>query len=210
MPTMSGRPREFDREDALERAMILFWERGYEGTSMSDLTEALGIGRQSLYGAFGDKRALFLACMDRYVEQVLELGVFDPLASAGSPLENVHKVLDGWEQYAQSAQFRGCLLGKSLTELGRREPELDRVLRAKLDRMEAAFERALRLSKKEGELSAAADVRVLARALTTFAQGAGMVCQVWREPELIRQTMDGARSLLAAFSTVQRKAAPKH
>ncbi|MFZ5893713.1 MAG: TetR/AcrR family transcriptional regulator [Myxococcota bacterium] len=198
---MSGRPREFDREQALDRAMELFWERGYDATSMSDLTEALGVGRQSLYGAFGDKRQLFLECMDRYVEVVLKTAIFDPLGAEGSPLENVHRVLDGWEQYAKSSDFRGCLLGKSLGELGQREPELDRVLRTKLDRMSQSFERALKLAKKQGELLPSADPRVLARTLTAFAQGAGMVCQVWREPELIQQTLQGARALLVAFSS---------
>jgi TetR/AcrR family transcriptional repressor of nem operon len=198
---MSGRPREFDRDEALERAMQLFWVRGYEGTSMSDLTEALGIGRQSLYGAFGDKRRLFVECIDRYVNGVLKFAIFDPLAQVGSPLQNVERVLDGWESYAQSAEFRGCLLGKSLGELGQREPALDLLLRSKLDRMEQAFEAALVLAKKQGELLASADPRMLARALTTFGQGAGMVCQVWREPDVIRQTLQGARALLAAFST---------
>ncbi|MGC4094018.1 MAG: TetR/AcrR family transcriptional regulator [Polyangiaceae bacterium] len=198
---MAGRPREFDRERALEQAMLLFWERGYDATSMSDLTEALGIGRQSLYGTFGDKRALFLACLERYVEGVLKVGVFDPLAADGSPLANVRRVLDGWEAYALSQDFRGCLLGKSLSELGQREPELDRIMRSKLDRMHESLERALKAAKKRGELSASADPRVLARALTAFSQGAGMVCQVWREPELVQQTLQGARALLAAFST---------
>jgi len=197
---MSGRPREFDRDEALERAMQLFWVRGYEGTSMSDLTQALGIGRQSLYGTFGDKRRLFLACMDRYVDGVVKFAIFDPLALEGSPLQNVGRVLDAWEGYAKSSEFRGCLLGKSLGELGQREPALDLVLRSKLDRVEQAFERALRLAKKQGELLPSADPRMLARALTTFAQGAGMVCQVWREPEVIHQTLQGARALLAAFS----------
>ena len=201
---MSGRPREFEREQALDRAMQLFWERGYDATSMSDLTQELGIGRQSVYGAFGDKRSLFLECMDRYVENTLKVAVFDPLAAEGSPLANVRRVLDDWERYAKSKEFRGCLLGKSLTELGQREPELDRVLRSRLDRMASSFERTLKLAKQRGELSAAADPCVLARALTTFAQGAGMVCQVWREPELIEQTMQGARALLAAFTKVTR------
>ena len=61
-----GRPRAFDRDDALDRAMHLFWRRGYEATSVSDLTESMGITPPSLYAAFGDKKRLFLEAVDRY------------------------------------------------------------------------------------------------------------------------------------------------
>ena len=61
-----GRPREFDTDAALEKAMRLFWAKGYEGTSVGDLTETLGISRPSLYAAFGDKQSLFRAALERY------------------------------------------------------------------------------------------------------------------------------------------------
>src|SRR6266404_2363210 len=64
-----GRPRAFDIEKTLERALQVFWEKGYEGSSLSDLTEAMGINRPSLYAAFGNKEALFRKALDRYVEK---------------------------------------------------------------------------------------------------------------------------------------------
>lgn len=63
---MAGRPRQFDRDAALEKAMRLFWERGYEGTSVADLSDALDIGKPSLYAAFGSKEALFYEALDLY------------------------------------------------------------------------------------------------------------------------------------------------
>jgi AcrR family transcriptional regulator len=199
-----GRPPEFDREAALDRAMRLFWQRGYEGTSMSDLTHALGIGRQSLYGAFGDKRQLFVACLERYSEEVLQKSLFALLEAEGSGLDAIEQVLDAWQAYAESGDFWGCLLGKSLAELGRRDSELDRLMRAKLDRLQKGFERALVRAKQSGELVASADPRALARSLTAFAQGAAVVCQVWREPRAVRETMLGARALVAAHRTTTR------
>src|SRR6202163_2274511 len=68
-PTRStGRPRSFDVDKALEAATLVFWRKGYEGTSLSDLTRAMGINRPSLYAAFGDKETLFRKALDRYVE----------------------------------------------------------------------------------------------------------------------------------------------
>src|ERR671918_521967 len=71
-PTASrpgGRPREFDLDEALERAMEVFWRQGYEGTSLGELTAAMGINRPSLYAAFGNKEALFRKALDRYVDE---------------------------------------------------------------------------------------------------------------------------------------------
>jgi AcrR family transcriptional regulator len=63
-----GRPREFDADEALDKALMAFWRRGFEGTSLSDLTEAMGINRPSLYAAFGNKETLFRLALDRYAE----------------------------------------------------------------------------------------------------------------------------------------------
>jgi TetR/AcrR family transcriptional repressor of nem operon len=195
---MAGRPLEFDRDEALGKAMRLFWRQGYEGTSMSDLTAALGVGRQSLYGAFGDKHTLFVACLERYTEQIFEKSLLALLDGDGPPLAGIERVLDAWEAYVGGDEFTGCLLGKALAELGRRDSKLDALLRRKLDRIRTSLERALGRAREAGELDAGTDVRALARAITTFAQGAAVVCQVWRDPAAVRETLAGARSLLAA------------
>jgi TetR/AcrR family transcriptional repressor of nem operon len=195
---MVGRPLEFDRERALHRAMELFWRQGYEGTSMSDLTQTMGIGRQSLYGAFGDKRKLFVACLERYTEEIFDKALLSILDGDDPPLASIGRVLDAWETYVASDTFMGCLLGKALAELGNQDRELDALLRKKLDRIRKSLERALTRAKEQGELVADTDVRTLARSITAFAQGAAVVCQVWRDPAAVRETLGGARLLLRA------------
>lgn len=180
--------------------MRLFWKSGYDGTSMSDLSEALGLGRQSLYGAFGDKRALFLKCIDRYFDQVLTVAIVNVLEGPGSPLGNVHKVIDAWEAYAASAEFQGCLVGNSLAELGMRDADLDAVMRGKLNRLKDAFARAFERARDAGELAPRADTQALARALTAFAQGAALVSKVWRSADAVHETLEGMRALVDAHA----------
>jgi len=203
---MAGRPLEFDRDQALDKAMQLFWRQGYDGTSMSDLTTALGVGRQSLYGAFGDKHTLFVACLERYTEEIFEKSLLSLLDGDGPPLAGIDRVLDAWEAYVGSDQFKGCLLGKALAELGMTDPKLDALLRTKLDRIRGSLERALTRGQEAGELDPGADTRALARSITAFAQGAAVVCQVWRDPVAVRETLAGARGLLQAHRIPKRAA----
>ena len=88
-----GRPREFDPETAIVQAMRLFWRKGYEGTSLSDLTEELGITRPSLYAAFGNKEALFLKALDRYDQETSRF--IEPALNAPTARELAEGLLYG-------------------------------------------------------------------------------------------------------------------
>ena len=88
-----GRPRGFDPDAVLDRVIPVFWARGYEGASMEDLTAAAGLARPSLYAAFGDKRGLFLAALDRYAA-TLGRGPVDALAGAEAPDSGIRAFLD--------------------------------------------------------------------------------------------------------------------
>lgn len=194
---MAGRPREFDRDQVLVKAMELFWHKGYEATSLSDLTEGLGIGRQSLYLAFGDKAGLFQECLDLYTD-LLERDLCRELEQDGSVLANLRRTLDGAEAHALGKQFHGCLLGNALAEIATRDEKLDRILRRKVERVRAVYERALERAARRGELKPGSDVAALAHALIAFTQGAALLCRVWRDPATISATLNGVRALLDA------------
>jgi AcrR family transcriptional regulator len=96
-----ARPRSFDREVALEQAMLLFWEKGYEETSIGDLTRAMGIAAPSLYAAFGDKRALFEEAVERY----------ESLPDAPIAAGSIERILRrAAEEYTKPGQPRGCFI----------------------------------------------------------------------------------------------------
>jgi TetR/AcrR family transcriptional regulator, transcriptional repressor for nem operon len=192
---VAGRPRGFDLKEVLDRAMLVFWKQGYEGTGLVDLERATGLGRQSLYGAFGDKRGLFLAVIEHYFTHVLRPG-FDALDAPGSARVNLERVLDAWESMASSPDFHGCLVGNSVPELSAKDDEIAAVLRRKLELMEAAFGRALRRAKADGEVCAELDVKATARSLLTLAQGLAVVARARRDPAFVRSVVRTARSLL--------------
>src|SRR5215210_3872796 len=105
-----GRPRSFDESAVLDQAVELFWSRGYEGTSMADLEEHLGIGRQSLYNAFGDKQDLFLRALERYATR----GAAGPearLTAPGAGLAELRAYFDDvLEMVASSSDRRACMV----------------------------------------------------------------------------------------------------
>jgi TetR/AcrR family transcriptional repressor of nem operon len=196
MALVAGRPRSFDEEQVLDQAMFLFWKKGYEATGVADLEQATGLGRQSLYGAFGDKRALFLRIVERYFERVLKPYVVEVLDAPGSGRANLERIFEQWEAAAQAPEFHGCLVGNSVPEFGAKDSEMSDVLRRKLELMEAAFTRALRRAKQAGEVSPALDTRATARSLLTIAQGLAVVARVNREPAFVRGVLQTARRLL--------------
>lgn len=192
---MAGRPRSFDVDEVVDRAMHVFWRKGYEGTGLVDLEQATGLGRQSLYGVFGDKRGLFLKVIEHYFDRVLKPGI-DLLDAPGSARAHLEKIFDTWEALARSPDFNGCLVGNSVPEMSARDPELGAVLARKLELMERGFSRALARAKRDGEVNAKLDVKGTARALLTIAQGLAVVARAQRQPGFVRGVVQAARHLL--------------
>ena len=176
--------------------MFLFWKKGYEATGVADLEQATGLGRQSLYGAFGDKRTLFLCIVERYFERILKPYIVDVLDAEGSARANVERIFAGWQAAAEAPEFHGCLVGNSVPEFGAKDEQMSDVLRRKLELMEGAFVRALGRAKKDGEVSPALDARATARSLLAIAQGLAVIARVNREPAFVRSVIDSARRLL--------------
>lgn len=163
-----GRPREFDPDEALEKAMHLFWSRGYEGTSLSDLTEALGINRPSLYAVFGNKEELFRRVCARYSERTEHLEKACALATAR---EAVETFLFGAADNMIHPEHSGCLLVTSCLAGSDESEAVRRVLsdarQATVERWKARFERA----RQEGDLPPDAHPMALAQYVMAISHG---------------------------------------
>ncbi|MER6344096.1 TetR/AcrR family transcriptional regulator [Streptomyces sp. NPDC001595] len=164
-----GRPRSFDRETALEKALLAFWENGYEATSVSDLTRAMGIGAPSLYSAFGDKQALFNEVVEVYG---VRYGSFGTRALDEEPTvrDAVRRILrEAAAEYTAPGRPRGCLVVHAATNCT--TPEVERSLRDRRNANIAAFESRIRADVASGELPAGTDAAALARYTGAIIQG---------------------------------------
>jgi len=132
----------------LDAAQSAFWRKGYEATTLPDLLEATGLARQSLYNAFGDKRALFLACLQRYSD--IQLGRLSESLERGPVRAAIRGV---FESVLNGASLEcGCFVVNSATELLPRDAEVGRLVASAMKRQERALIEALRRGVREGEL----------------------------------------------------------
>ncbi len=169
VPTI-GRPRAFDVEVALDRALEVFWQKGYEGTSLSDLTEAMRINRPSLYAAFGNKEALFRKVLDRYAEG--PTGYMAQALQAPTAREVARRFLRGViDQLTDKRTPRGCLLVQSALVCADAAESVRAELAARRAEGERALRRRFERAKKEGDLPADASPADLASYLITVVHG---------------------------------------
>ena len=183
-----ARPKEFDPERAVEQAMEVFWRQGYEATSVTDLTDALGISRASLYGTFGSKDAVYERALERYrlLEGTRALGC---LASDGTARERVRALFERFASDGlQDPDNKGCLLLNAAMERPH-DPSTAAHVRAALGGMELALAGVLTEAQDRGELDPAKDPRELARFLTTSLQGVRLMAKAMRDPRLLEDSI---------------------
>ncbi|MGW2724748.1 TetR/AcrR family transcriptional regulator [Streptomyces sp. NPDC001492] len=164
-----GRPRSFDRATALEKAVMAFWEHGYEATSVSDLTRVMGIGAPSLYAAFGDKQALFEEVVREYDARYGSLGV-RALAEEPTARAAVARLLrEAAVEYTAHGHPHGCLYAHAATNCT--NTEVEESLRGRRNATIAAIEDRIRTGVAAGELPAGTDTGALARHAGAVIQG---------------------------------------
>jgi AcrR family transcriptional regulator len=170
-PRNAGRPREYDLDQALDKAITVFSERGYHGTSIADLRDAMGLTAGSIYKAFKDKRAIFLAAFDRYKH--VRNGLLDEeLAKAGDGRDGVRRMLAFYAEGAHGAAGRrGCLAVGTAVEMAILDDEAAERVSRSMDRFETTFETLIRRGQADGSIRPSVDPGPTARLLLTLVQG---------------------------------------
>jgi AcrR family transcriptional regulator len=186
--TALGRPREFDVEEALEAALKVFWRRGFDGASLSDLTEAMGITRPSLYCAFGNKEALFRKALDLYERE--KLAFIDEALNAPTAYGVAERLLYGCSAAQSNPDTPGCMAVSSVLSCG--GVASDSVRQELLSRrlgVEAKLRDRLERAKAEGDLPSECDAGDLALYILTVSQGMALQASTGLDHEGLRRVV---------------------
>lgn len=196
MPTI-GRPREFDRSAALKSAMEVFWRQGFEATQVEDLVEAMGIGRGSMYAAFGDKRSLYLEALEAFVAGIAGWYRDKVLAPGSDPLDNLRGMIARWPEVACSAEKKGCFLTNSLIERGASDPDVAAIARRTLRGEEMLYRGVLGEAQERGRLGKDKDVGMIARAIVNARLGVTLQARLGGAAEGAQAAAAATLALLA-------------
>ncbi len=169
---MVGRPREFDTEKVLDDAMRAFWAKGYEATSLADLMDATGLHKGSLYQAFGDKHALFIQSLNRYLEGMRHEKT-RLLREAPTPLEGVQAVVHGMLDRADDdcACPKGCMAINALVELAPHDSAVQEIMANHIRVMRSSMEQTVAAAQAQGQMSGNLSPEVVTALLMTFMAG---------------------------------------
>ena len=204
-PRPRGRPRSFDREAALDAAMEVFREKGYEAASVSDLTEAMGINPPSLYAAFGDKEGLFLEAVKRYRAQMMEEC---PYAVETSAREALRQLLTDLVQYfTEPGHARGCLMLMASTTAATTSPRLQELLAEERAAGKARLRARLEAAVRNGELPADTDVGALANFYAAVIAGMSLQARDGASRKSLVATVEAAMRAWPGKAAAKRKRA---
>lgn len=183
---------QFNRDEVLDKAMKVFWSRGYEATSMQTLVERTGINRGSLYATYGDKRALFLASLRMYDDRMRRKRLAALEASA-PPRAAVRRLLQAFAEIgSERAENYGCFLTNTALELAAHDPEAGAIVAKAQTEIEAFFARMIRKGQQEGDISASVRPKKTARALLAALIGLAVLSRSRPERELLNGIVEEA------------------
>ena len=165
-----GRPREFDADDALQTALELFWRKGYEGTSITDLTDGMGITKPSLYGTFGNKEELFRMALQRYEEHYMAF--FWSALEQPEARTVAFDILRGFVRaQTEACNPGGCLVVNAASSCSDAALEIHKTIVERIQVGQKALARRFERAKREGDLPEDSNPEDLARYILTVAQG---------------------------------------
>ena len=185
-----GRTKLYERDDLLNRAIKVFHRQGYNGTSTTELAEALGVNRKSMYAEFGSKQGLFEAALEHYSEHHLS-GALQALEAPDASLTGIARAFNGYATAGEGPmRGLGCLLGNTAVERGALAPEIGRHVDAYVARVQRAFQHALENAQRTRELGEEADVDALASFLTMSLIGIAALARAEAPAHQIRAASD--------------------
>ncbi len=198
-PRPRGRPKKFDEQETLDVITDVFWERGFAGTSLDTLSSATGVARPSLYAAFGDKEAMYLAGIRNFVGRIeaATSAVVRDESSLDAVLRGIFDVLIDLYT-SEDGAARGCLVMCTAATEAVLNDEVRRELRAVLDRVDQRFRLVLKHASDNGELRGGADVKTLAQVLAGVTHTLALRARAGHSRAQLRKVATAAVALVAS------------
>jgi TetR/AcrR family transcriptional repressor of nem operon len=191
-----ARPKKFDREEVLQKALYTFWEKGYEATTLPDLLESMGINRSSFYNTFGDKQALFHEVMSLYYQQtaIQRLTILQKAKSAKQGLRDYfkHNIDVAVADYSPG----GCLLTNTATNLKTIDEEIAQSITQSVDRLEQGIYRLLEKGQRSGEIPSDKDIKAMARLFIATSYGLNITARINPDREVLEDIAQAVLSTL--------------
>ncbi len=189
--------KSFDEAEAVEKAMKIFWEKGYEATSITDLIEGTGVSRGSLYNAFGGKRELFVRSLLKY-DGENRRAMLAELEAMDNPVEAIHILFDAnVQETVEDTEKKGCFLVNTAVELPAHDARTQAIVTKGLDEFEAFFRRCIEVAQARQEMPGVLDPRATARALLSLIVGIRVLGRGAFDEAALRQISEQANRLLA-------------
>ncbi|MEN8131083.1 MAG: TetR/AcrR family transcriptional regulator [Pseudomonadota bacterium] len=191
-----ARTKLFDERQALVSAMLVFWEKGYEGTSIQDLEAAMGLNRTSIYNTFGNKRELFDQVMSCYKESVMSV-LFTSMDSASNIKEGIRRLLNGaLDIHFNEDNPGGCLIVLSVLECGQHDKQSQASLQQPIQDLKKSLQARLTKAKRAGELSIDLDTGSTANTIATTMAGMMVMGKANFTRVALKKTINQVVSLL--------------
>lgn len=191
-----ARTREFDERQALIAAMLVFWEKGFEATSIQDLEEAMGLKRTSIYNAFGNKRQIFNRILQCYKESVMS-ALFVAMDEAPNIREGLKRLLNGaLDIHFDTDNPGGCLVVLSVLESGQHDEASSDELMQTIQDLKTGLQQRLKKAKQSGELSPDLDVAVTATTIASIMTGMMVLGKAHFSRASLNRTIKQVLSLL--------------
>jgi len=191
-----ARTKQFDEREALQAAMLVFWDKGYEGTSIQDLETATGLGRTSIYNAFGNKRALFERVLSCYKDTVMS-SLFAAMDGAPDIREGLTRLLNAVLDVNYDEQYPGgCLVVLSVLESGQHDAASCAALELSIQEIRQGLQQRIARARKRGELSTGLDATVTATTITSVMAGMMVLGKARFRRAALNKTVDQVLALL--------------
>ncbi|MGB0522014.1 MAG: TetR/AcrR family transcriptional regulator [Flammeovirgaceae bacterium] len=189
------RTKQFNESEVLDKALALFWRKGFNGTAISDLVSHLGINRASLYDTFGGKRELFMAALERY-QTSTEAHLIQTLEQDRPVLEIIEQILASTIAATKEGEECGCFMMNCTTELASVDQEIAKIAAQNIDEKEELFFKLITKGQANGEISQKHHARALARYLFTTFSGLKAIAQSQASPEMMEDVKQVAMDSL--------------